>query len=122
MIMNVYDQAHKLADAIRESEEFKRYNDVKKKVEANPDLDKAIKDFTKKQFELQASQMMGKEMDMEAMQQIQQLGAVLLQDPLTNEFFQCQMRFSTMMADAYKIIGDVADFGFGPMGDMRSFR
>lgn len=120
--MNVYDQAHKLAEAIKESEEFKRYDEVKKKVEANPDLDRSIKDFTKKQFELQAAQMMGNEIDMEKFRQIQQLGAVLLQDPLTNEFFQCQMRFSTMMADAYKIIGDVADFGMGPMGDFGSFR
>ncbi|MDD6191237.1 MAG: YlbF family regulator [Firmicutes bacterium] len=120
--MNVYDQAHKLADAIKASEEFKRYDDVRKRVEANPDLDSAIKDFTKKQFELQTAQMMGNEIDMEKFQQIQQLGAVLLQDPLTNEFFQCQMRFSTMMADVYKILGDVADFGLGPMGDFGSLR
>ena len=26
------------------------------------------------------------------------------------------MRFSMMMADVYKIIADVADFGVGPMG------
>lgn len=59
--MNVYDQAHQLARAIKESEECKRFNKVKKKVEDNPELDAAIKDFMKRQFEFQAAQMMGEE-------------------------------------------------------------
>ncbi|MGI6765636.1 MAG: YlbF family regulator [Lentihominibacter sp.] len=115
--MNVYDQAHQLARAIKESEECKRFNDVKKKVENNPELDAAIKDFMKRQFEFQAAQMMGEEPDQEVFMQLQQLSAVLMQNPLTSEFLQNQMRFSAMMSDVYKIIGDVADFGMGPLGD-----
>ena len=57
--MNVYDQAHGLAQAIKSSEEFKRYDELKKKVAANQDLANMLKDFQKKQFELQAKQMMG---------------------------------------------------------------
>ena len=116
--MNVYDQAHQLATAIKESEECKQYNAVRKKVEDNPDLDAAIKDFMKKQFEFQTSQLMGNEIDQEELMKLQQLSAVLMQDPLTSEYFQCQMRFSTMMSDVYKIVGDAADFGMGPMGDI----
>ena len=116
--MNVYDQAHQLATAIKESEECKQFNDVRKKVEANPELDAAIKDFMKKQFEFQASQMMGQELDQEEFAKLQQLSAVLMQDPLTSQYFQNQMRFSQMMSDVYKIIGDAADFGIGPMGDV----
>lgn len=114
--MNVYDQAHQLAKAIKESEECKQFNEVKEKVEANPELDAAIKDFMKKQFEFQAAQMMGQELDQEQFMKLQQLSAVLMQDPLTGQFFQNQMIFSQMMSDVYKIIGDVADFGMGPMG------
>ena len=115
--MNVYDQAHQLATAIKESEECKQYNAVRKKLEQNPDLDRAVKDFMKQQFEFQADQLMGKEMDQEKFMNLQQLSAVLMQDPLTSEYFQCQMRFSTMMSDVYKIVGDAADFGMGPVGD-----
>ena len=115
--MNVYDQAHQLAKAISESEECKQFNDVRKRVEANPELDNAIKDFMKKQFAFQAAQMTGQEVSQEDFMQLQQLSAVLMQDPLTSEYFQCQMRFSTMMSDVYKIIVDTADFGIGPMGD-----
>ena len=73
--MNVYDQAHSLATAIKESEEFKQYDQSKKEVEANPELDAAIKDFMGKQFELQTQQMMGQEMDAEALSKLQQLSA-----------------------------------------------
>lgn len=114
--MNVYDQAHQLASAIKESEEFKRYDASKKEVEANAELDAALKDLMKQQFEMQAAQMMGQQPDQEAMQKLQQLSAVLMQDPSAAQYLQCQMRFSMMMADVYKIIGEVADMGLGDMG------
>ena len=50
--MNVYDQAHGLAQAIKASEEFKQYDAVKKQVDANEELSKMIKDFQAKQLEL----------------------------------------------------------------------
>ena len=114
--MNVYDQAHSLAAAIKASEEFKQYDQSKKTVEANPELDNAIKDFMSKQFELQAQQMMGQQIDAEAFAKIQQRSAILMQDPSASAYLQNHMRFSMMMADVYKIIADVADLGVGPAG------
>lgn len=112
--MNVYDQAHLLATAIRESEEFKQYDSHKKVIEANPQLHDSIKDLMAKQVELQAAQMMGQEISPETFQQLQQLSAILMQDPSAAQYLQCQMRFSMMMADVYKIIGETADMGFDP--------
>ena len=117
--MNVYDQAHSLAQAIRESEEFKQYDQYKKIVKENPQLDQSLKDLMKKQMEMQAAQMMGQEVTQEAFQQIQPLSAILMQDPTAAQYLQCQMRFSMMMADVYKIIGETADLGqdlFGGAG------
>lgn len=116
--MNVYDQAHQLAKAIKDSEEFKQYEASKKEIEANPELDNAVKDFMQRQFELQAAQMMGQAPDAETMQKMQQLSAALMADPTAANFVQCQMRFTMMMADVYKIIGDTADLGFDPMKGM----
>lgn len=117
--MNVYDQAHSLAQAIRESEEFKQYDQYKKIVKENPQLNQSLKDLMKKQMEMQAAQMMGQEVTQEAFQQIQQLSTILMQDPTAAQYLQCQMRFSMMMADVYKIIGETADLGqdlFGGTG------
>lgn len=112
--MNVYDQAHGLAAAIKESEEFKQFDMTKKAVEANPQLKEAIDDFMKKQFEFQAAAMMGQETSPEQMMQLQQLSSVLMQDPTAAQYMQNQMRFSIMMADVYKIIAEVADLGMMP--------
>lgn len=118
--MNVYDQAHQLARAIRESEEFKQFDATKKQIEANPELDKALKDFMTRQLELQTAQMMGQEVDQDAFQQMQQLSVVLMQDPLAANYLQCQMRFTMMMSDVYKIVGEVSDFGLdGPFRNMQ---
>ena len=116
--MNVYDQAHQLATAIKGSEEFKQYDRSKKQIEANPELDRAVKDFMARQFEVQAAQMMGQGPDAETIQKMQQLSAALMTDPTAANFIQCQMRFSMMMADVYKIIGETADMGFDPTKGM----
>lgn len=114
--MNVYDQAHSLATAIKASEEFKQYDRNKKVIEANPELHNAIKDFMAKQLEIQTAQMMGQAPSEESFRQIQQLSAILMQDPTAAQYLQCQMRFSVMMADVYKIIGEAADIDFGAFG------
>lgn len=114
--MNVYDQAHGLAQAIKSSEEFKQYDELKKKVDANPDLANMLKDFQKKQFELQAKQMMGEEISQEAMAAVQSLYGIMAGDPLCAEYLQAEMRFSLMMKDVYEIIGEAT--GLGDLGGM----
>ena len=52
--MNVYDEAHKLTQAIRESEEYKQYQAIKEKVKENPQLEASLNDFKSKQLALQA--------------------------------------------------------------------
>lgn len=109
--MNVYDQAHGLAQAIKASEEFKQYDEIKKKVKENPELDKMIKDFQAKQIELQAKQMMGEELTPETMSAVQELYGILLKDPIAAQYIQTEMRFSLMMKDVYEIIGEVTGMG-----------
>lgn len=113
--MNVYDQAHSLAAAIRASEEFKQFDQQKKIIEANPELNNAINDFMKKQVEMQAAQMMGQQPTAEDMQKMQQLSFILMQDPSAAQYIQCQMRLSMMMADVYKIVGEAAGLDMNNM-------
>ena len=104
--MNVYDQAHGLASAIKESEEFKQYNALKKQIDANEELSKMLKDFQVKQLEFQTKQMMGEQPNTEDMAGIQQLYTIMAADPLTSQYLQAEMRFSLMMKDVYGIIGE----------------
>jgi len=109
--MNVYDQAHGLAKAIRESEEFKQYDQLKKIVDQNESLSAMIKDFQAKQFEMQTKQMMGENMGSEMMQSVQELYQIIMKDPMAAQYMQAEMRFSLMMNDVYKILGEVMGLG-----------
>ncbi|MDX9887824.1 MAG: YlbF family regulator [Anaerovoracaceae bacterium] len=109
--MNVYDEAHNLAKAIKESDEFKEYDKTKKKVDENPELSKMLTDFQGKQLELQTKQMMGEEMGAEMMESIQTLYAIIMKDPVAAEHMQNEMRFSMMMNDVYQILGDAMGMG-----------
>lgn len=109
--MNVYDQAHNLARAVKESEEFKQYDYLKKVIDQNEELSKMIKDFQAKQFELQAKQMMGEQMPADMMQQVQELYQIIMKDPTTAQYMQAEMRFSLMMNDVYKLLGEVMGLG-----------
>ncbi len=109
--MNVYDQAHGLAHAIKASEEFKQYDEAKQKIKANPELEKMIKDAQSKQLELQAKTMMGQEVTPEDMASVQTLYGIMLKDPLAAQYMETEMRFSIMMKDVYEILGEATGIG-----------
>ncbi len=116
--MNVYDQAHQLKEAVKQSQEYIQFQQVKAQVEANPELSKAVKDFMQKQLQMQTSQMMGQQIDQSVFMELQQLSTILMQDPTAAQYLQCQMRFSMMMSDVYKILAEVSDIGMGSLTDM----
>ena len=109
--MNVYDQAHGLAQAIKASEEYKQYDMVRQQVKANAEIDAMIKDFQAKQFEMQAKQMTGQQMTQEDVESIQQLYGIMLKDPLSAHYVEAEMRFFLMMKDVYEILGEATGMG-----------
>lgn len=104
--MNVYNEAHNLAKAIKECEEFKVYTQLKTRINQNPELASALSDFQAQQMQAQFKKMSGEEMDMETMGKIQELYGILMRDPIAAEYMQAEMRFSLMMNDVYKILGE----------------
>lgn len=109
--MNVYDTAHNLANAIKESQEYKDYAVLKEKIDANPELSGMMKDFESKQLDLQTRQMVGEEVTEDAQKTVQELYAIVMKDPSAAAYLQAQMRFSIMMNDVYKILGDAMGIG-----------
>jgi len=108
--MNVYDEAHNLERAIKESEEYKQYQAAREKLYANEDLKKMMEDFQAKQIELQAKQLAGEQPGPEAMEAVQNLYAIVAADPLAAQYLQCEMRFQMMMQDVFNILGEVMGF------------
>lgn len=109
--MNVHDEAHNLARAIKESPEYQEYVRLKEAASENEELAAMLNDFQSKQFEIQAKQMMGEELGPDMMEQIQSLYQILMRDPLAAQYVQAEMRFSLLINDIYTILGEVIQFG-----------
>lgn len=107
--MNAYDKAHELARALRESQEYRDYKRIKSLVYDNEKHKEMITDFKKKQFELQAEQLSGKEPEKEKLEQLQQLYSILIASPDVGKYFEAEYRFDRMISDVYKIIGEALD-------------
>jgi cell fate (sporulation/competence/biofilm development) regulator YlbF (YheA/YmcA/DUF963 family) len=102
--VNVYDHAHALARALKESPEYKSYMEVKARVSENEELSASLNDFQQKQFQIQAAQMMGGESDDSMMEQVQELAQILMRDPLAAQYMQAEISFTMMFSDVYKIL------------------
>ena len=107
--MNVYDSAHLLAKAIKESSEYKEFVEKQKKVVNNPKTKEMMKDFREKALEIQMAQMSGQKIEPQKMENIKKLENIVMSNPVIKEFFMVEMRFSQMMNDINKIIGDSID-------------
>lgn len=115
-MMNVYDAARGLSEAIKKSEEFKQYNLAKEKVSGNSELVDMINDFHGKQMELQTKQMLGQDIDGDFTAKVQELYGIMMTNPLAAEYLQAELRFSLMINDVYKILSEVINLSGNPKG------
>lgn len=111
--MNPYDAAHMLARALKESPEYKEFNNLKEKVQQNEKTRNMLKDFRKKQFAMQARQLSGQHVTEDEIQQLQNLQNILLQNPVVGPFFHAEYRISQILNDVYKILGEAVEMDMG---------
>lgn len=103
--MNVYDNAHELARALKNSSEYQNYLKAKQAIDAEPEAKKMIKEFLAKQMEVEYETMAGKR-DEAKVQQLQNMYQLLAYNTKAREFLDNYMRLQRMMSDIYKILGE----------------
>lgn len=106
--MNPYDQAHALANALRESEEYREYSRLKEAAYADTTNKALLDEYKKLQFRLQAKLAAGESMPPDDMQRLQQIGTLLQFNPDAAGFLMAEFRFQRMLTDIFKILADVA--------------
>lgn len=104
--MNVYDTVNKLAQEIKNSDEFKSYKKYKELVKSNQDINTKIKQFEALRYEIQISAMQGLEVNKEKEKELQDIYAKLLLEENVKEYFEAEFKFNILLADVNKIIGD----------------
>ena len=106
---NVYDLAHQLARAIKDSDEYKSFMERKDALEENERNKEMVEDFQEQILQLQIDYMSGKDIDEEEIKKIGKLEEVLTLNPIINSYFQAELRFSQMIQDINGIIGEAID-------------
>lgn len=104
--MNVYDTANRLAQEIKQSEEYVNYKMAKETLSLRPDLKKQIEEFEAARYDAQISVMQTGKEDEEKTKKMQQLYIELIENDDAKRFFEAETKFNIVLADVNKIIGD----------------
>lgn len=104
--MNVYDTVNKLAQEIKDSEEYKNYKKYKELVKSNSEVNEQIKKFETLRYEVQISAMQGREKNKDKEKEMQDVYADLLSKENVKEYFDAEFKFNVLIADVNKIIGE----------------
>ena len=104
--MNVYDTANKLAQELKQSEEYVNYKMAKEVLNLKPDLKKKIEEFEMARYEAQIIAMQTGKNDEEKTKKMQELYIELIENDDAKKFFDAEMKFNIVLADVNKIIGD----------------
>ncbi|MDO4739193.1 MAG: YlbF family regulator [Eubacteriales bacterium] len=105
---NIYDQAHALAAALKQTEEYKefqRLNDVARADDTNRAL---MDEYKRLQFRMQAMFASGERMEEDELKRLQQIGSLLQFNQDASAAMLAEMRFQRVIADIYKIIAEAA--------------
>ncbi len=109
--MNVYDTANRLAQELRESNEYKEFKDLKSKIDNNPEKKAKLEEFGKLRYEIQLETMKNSNGDNnsqnnEQLMSLQNKYIELLQDEEFKKYFDAEMKFNVMVTDVNKIIAE----------------
>lgn len=105
--MNIYDTANKLAEEIKQSEEYMTYKMAKEAINLNIELKSKINKFEKARYDAQIVAIQTGKNDETKMKIAQELYGELIQEQEASKYFKAEMNFNILIADVNKIIGEV---------------
>lgn len=104
--MNVYDTVNKLAQEIKDSEEYKNFKKYKELVKSNTEINDKMKKFEELRYETQIAAMQGVKPEEDKEKELQSVYTELLSKENVKEYFDSEFKFNVLIADVNKIIGE----------------
>ena len=102
--MDVRQKAQELADAIVNSEEYKRYMTAREQGEKHEAAMIMLRDFQKRQFELHKQQMEGTPVTESQAEELRKLYEVISVNPYIRELFEAEFIFSGLMMEVQDVL------------------
>ncbi len=104
-----YSSTYRLAQDIRESEEYKTYHELKDSVMGDETTAALIKEYRKLQMTIQMSAMSGNTANEEDMQRFSGISSLLFSKPEVSQFLLSEMRLQQALAAIFRILTEAAD-------------
>ncbi|WP_258359303.1 YlbF family regulator [Moorella sulfitireducens] len=104
--MEVYDRAHELARALSRSNEYGDYRLARAKMESNPANLDMLRDFRRRQLELEMTLLSGKEPDPALKQAVEESYRIISLNPSITAYLAAEERVARLLADIQKILLD----------------
>ncbi len=104
-----YSQAHRLAQEIRQSEEYQTYHGLRDRVMEDETTAALIREYKKLSVALQFTAMSGQQAPQEDMQRFSGISALLFANPEVSRYLLAEMRLQQALADIFRILTDAAD-------------
>ena len=111
-----YSTTYRLAQEIRDSEEYKTYHDLKESVMAEETTAALIREYRKLQMTIQMSAMSGNAANEEDMQRFSGISTLLFSKPEVSRFLLSEMQLQQALSDIFKIVTEAADLDIAMPG------
>lgn len=103
---NIYNTANKLAQEIKESEEYITYKTAKETINLNYELKQKIDEFERTRYEAQIIALQTGKDDEQKLKYIQEIYGELIQNQEASKYFDAEIKFNLMITEINKIIGE----------------
>jgi cell fate (sporulation/competence/biofilm development) regulator YlbF (YheA/YmcA/DUF963 family) len=104
-----YASTYRLAQDIRDSEEYKTYHELKDTVMADETTAALIREYRKLQISLQMAAVSGQQANSEDMQRFSGISTLLFSKQEISAFLLSEIRLQQVLADVFKIVTEAAD-------------
>lgn len=104
--MNFYDKVHELVRALKQTNEYVEYMQIKNNLKSDSKTYNMIKDFKEKQKELQIKHISGTKMTDEEKSSMENLYSIIIQNENARTLLELEMKLDVMLADMQKIVGE----------------
>lgn len=106
---NVYDQAHRLAHSLQSSREYADYRLAAARLGAEKGAREMLRDYRRRQFELQSRLMQGQEVSPADQERFAKLSDLVGSHAIITEFLRAEYGLSRLLADIQKIIAGAVE-------------
>ena len=104
--MSFYDKLHELVRALKDTNEYKEYIVLKKKIKENEEEYNLIKEFKEKQMQHQTSIIEGKNVDPNELGDMQNMYSLIIQKEDLKKLLETEMRINLLLGDMQKTIAE----------------